>query len=73
MNNKGEVMAWHKKKNDTAFKVDGFIVKLCEQFKKRTGKEITRERVVEICLRIFLKKVEESDVIEQILRDLEQE
>ena len=66
-------MTRHKKKTDPAFKVDDFIVKLCAHFKKRTGKKITRERVVEICLRIFLKKVEESDVIEQILRDLEQE
>jgi hypothetical protein len=61
-----------KDKAKRQFEVDEYIDILREKFKIRTGKDISRSRIVEICLKNLLKKVESEDGIQEIMQDLEQ-
>jgi hypothetical protein len=61
-----------KEKAKRQFEVDEYIDILREKFKIRTGKNISRSRIVEICLRNLLRKVESEEGIQEIIKDLEQ-
>ena len=60
------------KKTRQMFEVDEYIEILREKFKIRTGKEISRSKIVEICLKNLLKKVESGEGLQELLQEIEQ-
>jgi hypothetical protein len=61
-----------KDKAKQQFEVDEHIDILREKFKTKTGKDISRSRIVEFCLRNLLRKVESEEGIKEIIQELEQ-